>query len=243
MNDIVYILKNDIESDEIRYSVRSVERNFPHRKVWFYGGKPDGIEPDEMVHVDQQGATKWQRVSWTLRLVCENDAITEDFWLFNDDFFVMDKVEEWPQAVRGTLHRRIESLKNEYGRLSKYGKELKRTEQALIDAGLKDNAVYRRSERPCVLDKYDCFYLTALAFIELKDGSKKKASDCLKKAKKTAERFDKAPDYDVRNIRFIDMNESLKLHDTLGKTCMDTIDNCIKALKSPELEKLWKALK
>ena len=115
--------------------------------------------------------------------------------------------------------------------------------RALIDAGLKDNAVYRRSESPCVLDKYDCFYLTALAFIELKDGSKKKASDCLKKAKKTAERFDKAPDYDVRNIRFIDMNESLKLHDTLGKTCMDTIDNCIKALKSPELEKLWKALK
>ena len=115
--------------------------------------------------------------------------------------------------------------------------------RALIDAGLKDNAVYRRSECPCVLDKYDCFYLTALAFIELKDGSKKKASDCLKKAKKTAERFDKAPDYDVRNIRFIDMNESLKLHDTLGKTCMDTIDNCIKALKAPELEKLWKTLK
>ena len=115
--------------------------------------------------------------------------------------------------------------------------------RALIDAGLKDNAVYRKSERPCVLDKYDCFYLTALAFVELKDGNKKKASDCFKKAKKTAERFDKDPDYDVRNIRFIDMNESLKLHDTLGKTCMDTIDNCIKALKSPELEKLWKTLK
>ncbi len=115
--------------------------------------------------------------------------------------------------------------------------------RALIDAGLEDNAVYRRSGRPCVLDKYDSFYLTALAYVELKDGSKKKASDCLKKAKKIAERFDKDPDYDVRNIRFININESLKLHDTMGKTCMETIDNCISSLKSSELEKLWKTLK
>ena len=115
--------------------------------------------------------------------------------------------------------------------------------RALIDAGLKDNAVYRRSESPCVLDKYDSFYLTALAFVELKDGNKKKASDCLKKAKKIAERFDKDPDYDVRNIRFIDINESLKLHDTMGKTCMDTIENAVESLKSSELEKLWKTLK
>ena len=115
--------------------------------------------------------------------------------------------------------------------------------RALISAGFEDNAIYRRDGKPCVLDKYDCFYLTALAFVELKSGSKKKATDCLKKAKKTAEKFDKAPDYDVRNIRFIDLNEGLKLHDTLGKTCMETIDNVIRTLKAKELEKLWKTLK
>ena len=113
----------------------------------------------------------------------------------------------------------------------------------LINAGLADNAIYRRDDKSNVLDKYDCFYLTALAYIELKEGSKKKASDCLKKAKKIAERFDKDPDYDVRNIRFIDMSESLKLHDTLGKTCMDTIDNVINLFRAADLEKLWKTLK
>ena len=113
----------------------------------------------------------------------------------------------------------------------------------LIGAGLEDNAIYRREGKPCVLDKYDCFYLTALAFIEIKSGSKKKAADCLKKAKNTAERFDNDPDYDVRSIRFIDLNESLKLHDTLGKTGMETIDHVISSLKAKELEKLWNTLR
>ena len=115
--------------------------------------------------------------------------------------------------------------------------------RALINAGLEDNAIYRKADKPNVLDKYDCFYLAALAFVELKDGNKKKATESLKKAKMIAERFDKAPDYDVRNIRFIDLSESLKLHDTLGKTCIETVDNAIKLLKASDLEKIWKTLK
>ena len=68
-HDIVYILRNDIDSDEIRYSLRSVEKYFPHGKVWFYGGKPAGIEPDEYVKVIQQGASKYAKVTNTLSAV------------------------------------------------------------------------------------------------------------------------------------------------------------------------------
>lgn len=35
--DAVYILKNDIDPSELRYSLRSLE-NFPHGKVWFFKG-------------------------------------------------------------------------------------------------------------------------------------------------------------------------------------------------------------
>lgn len=44
--DIVYILKNDVKPDEIRYSLRSIEQNLEHGNVWFFGGIPEGIRPD-----------------------------------------------------------------------------------------------------------------------------------------------------------------------------------------------------
>ena len=38
--DVVYILKNDVKPDEIRYSLRSIEQNLEHGNVWFFGGIP-----------------------------------------------------------------------------------------------------------------------------------------------------------------------------------------------------------
>lgn len=37
MNDIVYFVKESESNEELRYSLRSL-KNFPRRKVWFYGG-------------------------------------------------------------------------------------------------------------------------------------------------------------------------------------------------------------
>ena len=114
--------------------------------------------------------------------------------------------------------------------------------RALIEAGLKENALYRVDGRPNVLDRYDCIFLADLAYVELKTGNRSKALECLKKAKKTALRFDSSPDYDVRNLRFISISESLMVHDTLGKTCMDSTGQKIDSLKSPELKKMWRSL-
>lgn len=115
--------------------------------------------------------------------------------------------------------------------------------RALIEAGINENAAFRKDDKPNVLDKYDCFFLSALSYIELKTGSKKKASSYLKEAKQRAERFDSAPDNDVRNLRFINISDSLMLHDSLGKTGMDSIEFAIKYLKASELEKLWETIK
>ena len=109
-NDVVYILKNNISSDELRYSLRTVERNFPHRKVWFFGGCPKDIRPDRYVKIDQRGLTKWERSTNTLRVACETEDLTEDFWLFNDDFFVLEPVRSLPYMVRGELATRIQEI-------------------------------------------------------------------------------------------------------------------------------------
>ena len=135
-HDIVYILKNDVKPEELRYSLRSVCKNFPYRKIWFYGGKPEGIEPDEMVEVVQTGSNKWQRVNSTLRLICRNDKITEDFWLFNDDFFIMQQVNDFDPMYAGTLEERVERIRARHGgRTTAYARQLRDTARILANNG------------------------------------------------------------------------------------------------------------
>lgn len=134
--DIVYILKNNIDSEEIRYSVRSVVENFPYRKIWFYCGCPDYMIPDEHVQFEQIGSSKWDRSTYALAQVCKNDDITEDFWLFNDDFFVMQKVTNLSPCYRGTLQKRCRDI-NGRGMPSGYSRQLNRTAHILRINGYK----------------------------------------------------------------------------------------------------------
>lgn len=113
--DIVYFLKETYENEELRYSLRSVEKNFPHNKVWFYGGRPDNLEPDERVRVEQNHKTKWLNVRMMLEMACKNDEITEDFWLFNDDFFVLQPVQELQPLYDGDLPNRIKDIEGRHG--------------------------------------------------------------------------------------------------------------------------------
>lgn len=137
MNDIVYICR-DGKNEELCYSLRSVERNFPHRLVIIYGGKPDDIEPDAYHRIKQEGATKWEKVRNTLKLVCQNNGITPDFWLFNDDFFVMEPIAEPVNYYDGTLQERINQLEAAtFGQLSQYTKQLRHLVATLRDAGIE----------------------------------------------------------------------------------------------------------
>ena len=130
--DVVYILRNDIEGDELRYSLRSL-KNLPHDLVWFFGGEPKGLKPDIQVALTQKGVSTWEKVCWTIQQACVNDSVSEDFYLFNDDFFVMKPVKEVPVYYDGTLLRRIEDLKRKTGGLgSLYSNELEKARTALM---------------------------------------------------------------------------------------------------------------
>lgn len=134
--DVVYILKSgDEPTDELKYSLRSVEKNFPHRKVWFFGAGREDLQPDEFVFVQQEGETKWEKVTNTIRKICEDDRITENFWLFNDDFFIMKKTSDLQPAVIGTLWHRARDIELRKHRNTRYAEQLRMTARALRDAG------------------------------------------------------------------------------------------------------------
>ena len=135
MHDIVYILRNNIDTDEIKYSMRSVVKNFPFNSIWIYGGKSKGIEPDHYVKYMQSGDSRYMKVTNTIKEICQNDDITNQFWLFNDDFFIMQHVDEFPTLYAGTLWERVERIRKKHGGDSAYSKKLQRTAEVLKREG------------------------------------------------------------------------------------------------------------
>lgn len=152
MNDIVYILRQG-KNEELRYSLRSVCKNFPYKRVIIYGGKPDGIEPDWFIPYTQPGSSKWEKVRNTVRAVCKNDNITEDFWLFNDDFFIMKPVENLTNYYDGTLRERIDAIEKAiFGRHSDYSNLLRHLVRTLERAGV-DNPLNYAHHTPMLINR------------------------------------------------------------------------------------------
>ena len=130
--DVVYLLKSDYNEEELRYSLRSVVQNFPYRKIVFVGGCPSGITPDIYIKDKQIGTTKWERSTHSLKKALASNELTENIWLFNDDFFVMDTIREAKNYFNGSLERRILDLKIANPRGSKYINELSTLRGQLI---------------------------------------------------------------------------------------------------------------
>ena len=133
--DIVYILRDGIDPAELRYSLRSLD-NLPHRLVWFVGGAPEGIAPDRQIRHQQQGPTKWDLIKSSMLRITKEEELSESFFLFNDDFFIMKPVtENWINYIDGTLADRIEQFRQENPWLTPYARTLYKAEQELKSHG------------------------------------------------------------------------------------------------------------
>ena len=142
-HDIVYFVKNTDHNEELRYSLRSVEKNFPHNKVWFFGGCPKDLKPDVFVPVEQDKGSKYQNVRGSVFEALHTEGLSDDFYLFNDDFFVMSKVSYVVPAVNGSIAFLIQKLNSKYPENIKagYRNRLKNTVNALRKAN-KDRLNY-----------------------------------------------------------------------------------------------------
>ena len=150
--DIVYVVKDSAYNDELKYSLRSVDKNFPHKRVWIYGGKPIGVHPDRQVPIVQKGKTKWDRVRGLWGMICENKEITDQFVIFNDDFFVLEPVTELPAYSDGSLKdlaQRIMDKNN--GRPTYYTNRIMKCSQILEEAGYTTHSF--ELHVPMVIDK------------------------------------------------------------------------------------------
>lgn len=149
--DVIYILKEGGGYEELRYSLRSIEANMTHGDVWFYGGIPDGLVPDHAVRLNQKGFTKWEKVRNTLLAICNNDDVPSRFWLFNDDFYIMQRMNSTKPIYNKTLEEHYKHVEKKHGGRTAYSKALRYCEEVLKAKGLPtlDYAVHI----PMLIDK------------------------------------------------------------------------------------------
>lgn len=154
MNDIVYFLR-DGDNEELRYSLRSVEKNFPHRNVVFYGGKPNGIEPDRYVKCEQTGPTSSWSVRHMIEQACQDDDLTPDFWLFNDDFFIMRPITNFAPRHQGLMIDHIKEVETLHGCATPYTDLMRHQLETLKKFMNPDRALDYTVHMPLLVNRKD----------------------------------------------------------------------------------------
>ncbi len=136
--DIVYICRKG-ENEELRYSLRSIEKFSPNYRVWVVGYKPSWYTGNFMPVEDTSG--KFNNIRLALLAVCENPEISEDFVFMNDDFFLIKPINKFITYSGGLLTDKI----NRYRQInptSSYVIALKKTLEHLKRSGIKNPIDY-----------------------------------------------------------------------------------------------------
>lgn len=93
------------ENEELRYSLRSVDKFYPDAEVWVVGGKPEWYTGN-YIEV-KQSINELLAVKNNLAKVISNEDIPDEIIIMNDDFFFVGHMEKIPPYISGNLKDRI----------------------------------------------------------------------------------------------------------------------------------------
>ena len=102
---MVYILGTGSRwrNNEIRYSLRSVERNLEIGRVFIVGACPDWVTGVIHIPVDDIHKNKLMNAREKYMVAAKDKRISEDFILMNDDFFILKPVSKIENYSRGMI--------------------------------------------------------------------------------------------------------------------------------------------
>ena len=114
--DVVYIVGPGNKNTDLRISLRSLDCNVTgYDNVFIAGFKPRWVS-DIVRHIEtHQISTKWLNAYYNAVEACRCPDVSEDFVLFNDDFFALEPVElpDNLNVCRGLLDESIEKFKHQ----------------------------------------------------------------------------------------------------------------------------------
>ena len=97
--------------------------------------------------------------------------------------------------------------------------------------------------KACFLNKNEALLETVCAQMWMIQGEPGAARDHLRRARAAALRFDAAPDYHGKGIRFFESKEPVTAYDDMGATAMEAIEKHIEEEACEELSAMWEAVK
>ena len=149
--DIVYTLRDKYDSEELRFSLRSL-KNIPHDKVFFVGGCPRLAK--NIIHIrTEQTGTKYKNTTNNLITACNDPRISANFILMNDDFFILEKTG--PKELNfynGTVQSNIDGRLKKYPNGNPYIRGMIQTKEFLQGIGIAEPLSYEL-HIPIVLNK------------------------------------------------------------------------------------------
>jgi hypothetical protein len=131
--DLVYVCRKG-DNEELRYSLRSIEKFSPNHRVWVIGYKPSWYTGNFIPLQDT--STKFNNIRLAMLEVCKTAEISEDFVFMNDDFFLVEPVNKFINYDGGLLSDKI----SRYRQISPTGTYtilLKKTFRYLRSQGIK----------------------------------------------------------------------------------------------------------
>lgn len=141
VRDVVYVVKEGEANEPLRHSLRSLV-NLPHRRVWIAGYRPTWVA-SEVGHVAvQQGADKFDNSTRNLEAAASHPEVTDDILYFNDDFFVVDPVEDVPLMHRALVRDFAAELYRKWKRTYPYLDGMMKTLTLLEKLGVPDPLCY-----------------------------------------------------------------------------------------------------
>ena len=111
MTDLLLYVGPDRKNEELRYALRTWEKNLEFGKLYAVGGpipswfQPDIFQPNPMKY------TKMRQCYDNLIIALQDDRLTEDIVLMMDDIFILKPCGEWRKNFnRGTLQDQLNRL-------------------------------------------------------------------------------------------------------------------------------------
>ena len=89
--DLLYVVRPGDDNEELRWSLRSVAQNLPHRKVWIAGHCPEWVTGVIRLELPPL-ADKFANQRQSLTAAVNQDGLSHTFLLMNDDMFVCQSV-------------------------------------------------------------------------------------------------------------------------------------------------------
>lgn len=149
--DLVYILGNGSKwyDNEIRFSLRSAERYFKYRHIFVIGEKPSWMQGVIYIKAEDSERNKLMNARNKYLVACNDERVSEDFVLMNDDFFFLREVETIENYSRGTLQEMIEKHPTKGGY---YYESLQKTRDRLKQIGI-ENPIDFEVHAPIIFNK------------------------------------------------------------------------------------------